>query len=96
MCELICDGVHVHPAAVRMLFRQMGAEDAQVRFRGRDAGVPGEFEELPDASGIHRIAHALVPPFENGQIVRGCGVAMQAKGGRRFPVVGKGIERGGQ
>ncbi len=26
LCELICDGVHVHPAAVRGLFRLMGAD----------------------------------------------------------------------
>ncbi len=26
MCELICDGVHIHPATVRALFRLMGTE----------------------------------------------------------------------
>ncbi len=65
MCELICDGVHVHPAAVRMLFRQMGAErmllisdtmraaglgDGDYTLGGQDVHVTGNRAVLSDGT----------------------------------------------
>lgn len=65
MCELICDGVHVHPAAVRMLFRLMGAErmllvsdtmraaglgDGDYTLGGQDVHVSGKRAVLSDGT----------------------------------------------
>ncbi len=45
-CELICDGIHVHPCAVRAAFRMMGAEHIIfVSDSLRSTGMPdGEYE----------------------------------------------------
>lgn len=65
MCELICDGVHVHPAAVRAAFRLMGRErvvlvsdtmraagmgDGGYTLGGQNVHVAGRRAELDDGT----------------------------------------------